>query len=157
MLSDRVRLDAFTEFVEANEANVRRALTAAFGTDVGMDATAEAFAYAWEHWDRVSGMENAPGYVYRVGFNHARTPSRRILVEQLEVQSRGMPWVEPGLPAALASLSEQQRVIVALVHSFEWSLSEVAALLEVSKGSVQSQLNRGLSKLRRKMGCPDGS
>jgi RNA polymerase sigma factor (sigma-70 family) len=62
------------------------------------------------------------------------------------------PWVEPELPAALSRLSEKQRVVVILIHCFEWTQAEVAELLGVSKSTVQNHLERGLAKLRHKLG-----
>ena len=63
-----------------------------------------------------------------------------------------MPWVEPGLPDALARLPERQRVVVYLVFGHEWSMSEVAALLGVEKATVQKHVERGMAKLRRRLG-----
>ena len=51
-----------------------------------------------------------------------------------------LPWVEPSLPQALADLSEKQRTAVMLVHGLEWTYSEVAELLGVSKSTDQSQV-----------------
>jgi hypothetical protein len=48
------------------------ALAAAAGIEAGREATAEALAYGWEHWDRVGSMENPVGYLYRVGRSKAR-------------------------------------------------------------------------------------
>ena len=45
---------------------MRHALMAALGAEVGVEAASEAMAYSWEHWDRVGGMENPGGYLYRV-------------------------------------------------------------------------------------------
>ena len=61
-------------------------------------------------------------------------------------------WVEPRLPDELALLSDQQRLVVALLYGYEWSMSEVAELLEVSKGTVQSYAERGLARLREGLG-----
>ena len=66
-----------------------------------------------------------------------------------------LPWVEPGLPAALACLSERQRTAVMLVYGLEWSFAEVAELLDVSKGTVQTQAGRGMAKLRKELGGGD--
>jgi RNA polymerase sigma factor (sigma-70 family) len=66
----------------------------------------------------------------------------------------GIPHVEPGLPAALASLSENQRVAVILVAGFGWRLREVAELRGVSISTVQNHLERGMKKLRTSMGEP---
>ena len=60
--------------------------------------------------------------------------------------------VEPALPEALAKLSERQRTTVMLVHSFEWTLSEVADVLGLSKSSVRNHLERGMKSLRRDIG-----
>ena len=63
-----------------------------------------------------------------------------------------MPEVEPGLPTALARLSERQRVIVVLVHSSGWSQTDVAKLLGVSLGTVHTHLMRGMKRLRSELG-----
>src|SRR6476661_1295562 len=53
----------FADFVASAEPRLRVALRAAFGFDVGEEATAEALAFAWEHWDRVQGSANPIGYM----------------------------------------------------------------------------------------------
>lgn len=151
MLSDETTQWDFSEFVDANEQNIRQALTASLGADLGRDATAEALAYAWEHWDRIRAMDNSPGYVYRIGLNWGRGQAKRRDVLFSTVATEPDDWVEPGLPEALAALSEKQRVVVYLVHGHGWSLGEVASLLEVSKGTVQTHMERGMSRLRRRL------
>ena len=59
--------DTFTEFVREREPRLKVALCAAYGEDLGMEATAEALAFAWEHWERVSGKANPAGYIFGVG------------------------------------------------------------------------------------------
>jgi RNA polymerase sigma-70 factor (ECF subfamily) len=68
------------------------------------------------------------------------------------VDTERAPWVEPELSTALAALPEQQRVVVMLLHCFEWSMSEVAELLQVSKSTVQTHAERGMAQLRERMG-----
>src|SRR5215469_926755 len=70
---------AFTEFVSAVEPRLRRALVAAYGFDEGREATAEALAYAWEHWDRLRLMSNIPGYLFRVGQTKRRRKRQPVL------------------------------------------------------------------------------
>lgn len=151
MLADETRADSFTEFVSEYETRLRQALTAAFGVDRGKEAAAEALAYGWEHWDRVSAMDNPSGYLYRVGYDRARRMTRRPL-RLPAVAAHRQPWVEPGLPGAFAGLPEKQRIVVALVHGYQWSMAEVAEYLGVSKGTVQTHERRGLDRLRRKLG-----
>ena len=42
-----------------------------------------------------------------------------------------------------------------LLHCFDWTLGEVAGLLGMSKGTVQVHERRGLTRLRRELGCDD--
>ncbi len=133
MLFDETKADSFTDFVTEKETDLRHALTAAFGPERGREAAAEALAYGWEHWDRLRGMSNPAGYLYRVGRDRARRMTRRRTVPLPPVAVDREPWIEPGLPGALARLTEQQRLVVALLHGYGWSLNEVAELLEVSK------------------------
>lgn len=151
MLPDETRAGTFSSFVVDREEHLRIALTARFGPDLGREAAADALAYGWEHWDRISAMENPAGYLYRVGMNAARRSRRRPAVVMPEV-SIETPWVEPGLPKALQSLSPQQRTVVALVYGLDWTMAEVAELLDISKASVQKHADRGMSRLRRTLG-----
>lgn len=128
---------------------MRQSLTAALGVEWAREATAEALAYGWEHWDRIKGMENPAGYLYRVGLHWGRKAAARRKVEFPATVVDESTWVEPGLPKTIASLSEKQRVVVYLVHGLDWSLSEVAELLAVSKGTVQKHMERGMARLRR--------
>lgn len=154
MLSDETTTDAFTDFVSAVEAKLRRALMGTLGVDLGREAAAEALAYGWEHWARVRDMDNPVGYLYRVGVNHGKKARlRRVSLPPVPIVK--LPWVEPGLPDALARLPEKQRVAVYLVCGHEWSMSEVAGLLGVSKGTVQKHVERGMSKLRRRLGVEE--
>ena len=151
MLSDDIKADSFTEFVIEKETPLRHALTAAFGPERGREAAAEALAYGWEHWDRIRQMENPAGYLYRVGRDRARRRNpKRAVVSQTVAQREW--WFEPGLPRALAQLSEKQRLVVALLYGYQWSMTEVADLLGVSKGTVQSYADRGLRRLRQRLG-----
>ena len=145
---------AFTDFVSVTQDRLRYALVAAYGPERGLEAAADALAYAWENWDRIREMENPGGYIYRVGQNVAirRRRSRSV---GFPVVPAHLPWIEPGLPGALEELTERQRVVVVLVHGFGYRHREVAELLEVSKSSVQRHLERGLNKLRSSLGVDD--
>lgn len=152
VLTEEARADSFTEFVTEYETRLRQSLTAAFGVERGKDAAAESLAYGWEHWDRISVMENPAGYLYRVGYDRARRASKERTIRLPSVDAERQPWVEPGLPDAFASLAGQQRIVVALLHGYQWSMSEVAEHLGITKASVQTHDQRGLNRLRRKLG-----
>jgi RNA polymerase sigma factor (sigma-70 family) len=141
-------VESFDAFVARVEPGLKQAFVARFGRNDGIEAACEAFAYAWEHWPRVSVMENPTGYLYRVGRSRTRRIRRRTPVLP-EVAVSRMPEVEPQLPAALASLPERQRVTVILVHGLGWTQREAADLLGVSRTTLQNHLERGTARLRR--------
>lgn len=145
----------FEELVAARGPSLRAALVAAYGVEVGLDAASEALAWGWEHRDRLAGMVNPSGYLYRVGQTAARR-LRRDGPLVLPVPPDGeLPEVEPRLVAALAELSEQQRVVVVLVHAFGWRITEAADLLDVSHATARTHLHRALARLRTELEVAD--
>jgi DNA-directed RNA polymerase specialized sigma24 family protein len=142
---------SFVEFARRAEPQLRYALVARYGAERGLEAANDALVLGWQHWERVRGLANPVGYLYRVGQRAAR---RRRLVPRSgapAVEYRP-PWVEPRLSAALAQLSPRQREVVVLVSAFEWTQREVAELLGVRPSSVQTHLERGLARLRAALG-----
>ena len=139
----------FEAFVDRFERPLRIALTSLFGQDGGREATAEALAYAWENWDRVSRMDNPAGYLYKVGRSSQR---RKKEPKWLPMPEAAPPHFEPGLPAALAGLSNKQRTAVVLVHAYGWTRNEVADMTGISLSAIDTHLARGLSKLRSSLG-----
>lgn len=152
MVPNDILVDSFTEFVKATEPRLRHALSAVFGTDMGKEMTAESLAYGWEHWERVQAMENPAGYLYTVGRDRGRRAVVRNRPVFLPVNEQRLPWVEPRLADALAQLPERQRVVVMLLQCFQWSMSEVAELLGMSKSTVHTHSRRGLERLRKNLG-----
>lgn len=147
---DRGSEPDFDAFVADVEPRLRAALVATYGGDVGREAVAEALAFAWERWDRVSAMASPVAFLFRVGQSRTRRLRRSA---RFEAVASTMPevWVEPGLVAALERLSPRQRAAVVLVHGYGWTLSEVAAMQRVQKSTVQSHLDRALERLRREL------
>ena len=141
----------FDHFVRDAERRLSYAFAAAYGPELGAEATAEAVAYAWEHWKRLREMDNPIGYLYRVG----QTRVRRFRLRRPPIAplpGRGVEnWVEPRLLSAIETLSRNQRVAVVLVGAYGWTQSEVADLLGVGRTTVQKHLERGMAKLRETM------
>lgn len=140
--------DEFRVFFDGVESKLSYALTAAYGVEVGAEASAEAIAYAWEHWSKVRHMDNPAGYLYRVGQTAARRLKRKAPLFP-EVEQRELPMVEPRLPAALGRLSVSQRTAVVLLYVLDWSEREAAELLGLSRSTVRRHRDRGLAKLRQ--------
>lgn len=135
----------FEAFFDAVEPQLRRAHFAVFGLERGPEATAEAFAWAWETWPRARELESPVGYLFRVGQSRTRGRRFRPVFTPATVDD---PLIEPKLGAALVELSESQRAAVVLVHGFGWTLREVAELRGVKVTSIQTHLERGLRRLR---------
>ena len=66
----------FTTSVEEVEPRLSFALAAAYGPEVGREATADAQTYAWEPWEGISTMDNAAGGAVS-GSAHKATVSAR--------------------------------------------------------------------------------
>ncbi len=142
--------ETFTSFVRDVEPRLMAALVARFGPERGREATAEALAYGWEHWERIRDMENPAGYLYRVGQHTGFRRPRNASFP--EVPHHSDPLVEPGLPAALARLSRRQRAAVILVHCYGWTPAEVADFLDIGVTTVRNHLERGMARLRATIG-----
>lgn len=154
MLASEVRpvaeaTDEFEDWYEAVEPRIRAALVARYGPEVGREAAAAALAWAWENWDQVRSTENEVGYLYRVGQSKMRRRREGWLRAPV---SAAETRCEPGLSVALAGLPAKQRTAVVLVHGYGWSLAEAAELLGVTKSTVQSHVERGMTALRQGLG-----
>ncbi|MGK2947881.1 MAG: RNA polymerase sigma factor [Acidimicrobiales bacterium] len=148
---------SFASFFAQAEPRLRSALSGAFGAELGRDAAADALAWAWQNRERLDGMHNPIGYLYRVGRSRALRDVRRREVPCLRDGDRGMeearedPDPELTLLALLADLPERQRVAVWMVHGLGYRHSEVASLLGCSSPTVATHVRRGLSRLRRQL------
>lgn len=58
----------------------------------------------------------------------------------------------PTVVAALAQLSPEHRAVIVLRHLLDYSPGEIAELLELPRGTVNSRLRRGLDQLRDAIG-----
>jgi len=142
----------FDAFVTEVRPRLAKAFAAAYGRERGQEALAEAMVVAWERFEEICEMENPAGFLFRVGQSRSRPRLRHDGSAYPAPASIGVPEVEPGLPAALESLTERQRVCVALVHGFGWTHQEVADLLGLARTSIQNHVDRGLEGLRSGLG-----
>ena len=149
---DQALRPEFEAFVQDVEPRLRRALIAAYGFERGREATADALSWSWENWGRIGRVQNKVAYLFRVGQSSMR---RRKVAVSFVRNDYAEPWIEPALGAALAALSERQRIAVVLILGFDWTMREVAELTGIRVTTVQSHLERGLRSLRSSMEVPD--
>lgn len=148
-----IRWVDFAAFYRDAEPRLRRALVAACGVDIGVEAAARAMELGFQRWAELRVMDNPSGYLYRVGRNAAR--DRRKPLPAVVPEEAERYGFEPGLPDALNALSEQQRQAVLLVHGAGESLASAASMLDISVSTLRNHLNRGLDHLRRHLGVTD--
>jgi DNA-directed RNA polymerase specialized sigma24 family protein len=139
----------FEQFVRTTEPGLRRALAGHLAREAVADALAEAFAYAWEHWDRVVHLEHPSAYLFRVAQSKARIRKQGFLPWS---QRDATPDVEPALVGALASLTPAQSRAVWLVHACGWTYAETGEALHMSPSTVGSHVSRALGHLREELG-----
>jgi RNA polymerase sigma-70 factor, ECF subfamily len=118
------------------------------------DIAQEAFLAAIDALDRFDRRRPFGPWLHRIVVNRAIDWARR------EALRRGVadPPAEPAAPpatetigedvmAALARLPVEQRAVVVLRHLLEYTPGEVARMLELPRGTVNSRLRRALDRL----------
>ena len=143
--------EGYVDFWRANEPRMRRALVAQYGPQDGRAATGDALSWAWEHWADVTAMANPVGYLYRVGQTAARKHQQR---GRVQVSAGAASAQDPAdgdldLIDALRDLSDQQRVVLLLVHAHGYSQREAADVLDIAVSTVRVHLEEQLSTGRR--------
>ena len=155
-------LEAFELFYKDNSGPVFRALLAGtLNRAAAEDATAEAFARALAHWDRVASHPNPQAWVLRVAWNHHRSSWRRWEARWSAEQQEPSPpppepWVDPDLVAAIRGLPKGQREVIVLLALGELTPTEIAGVLGRAVGTVRSQLFRARMTLRQVLGDAPG-
>lgn len=148
----------FDDFYGASRDKIARALAFSIGSvSLAEEATDEAMARAFQRWSTVGSYENPAGWVYRTGLNWARSWRRsafrrrrreeRVSID-LTTTNEPMSGESDDLLRALDSLSLDHRSVVVLRHYCDWSVSETAAALGISQGTVKSRNARALEQLR---------
>jgi DNA-directed RNA polymerase specialized sigma24 family protein len=130
---------------------LRAALTAFGGLADVEDAVADTFEHRYSNTERVLAMRNPDGYLYRVARSKVTKPARKHPTLP-DVPTALAPEIEPGLPAALATLTVNQRVSVFLIAGVAWTPGEVGEFLGIGESSVRNHYARGMAKLRVQIG-----
>jgi RNA polymerase sigma-70 factor (ECF subfamily) len=137
----------------------RRAHRAAFlivrDADAAEDIAQEAFLAAMRALDRFDRRRPFRPWLHRIVVNrsidHARARALRGEVGEEAVGEPAAPEVEagldPDLTAALSALEPEQRAAIVLRYLLEYTPGEIARMLGVPRGTVNSRLRRGLDHL----------
>jgi RNA polymerase sigma-70 factor (ECF subfamily) len=165
---------AYEEIVRAHQGIAFRTayLVAGNATDAE-DATQEAFFKAYRALGRFRRGAPFRPWLLEIVANEARN-RRRSTGRRAAVELRAAAEVPPGdaapspegalldherrdvLLAALASLREEDRLVIACRYFLDLSEAETAATLGIRRGTVKSRLSRALDRLRAHEEAPDG-
>jgi RNA polymerase sigma-70 factor (ECF subfamily) len=133
-----------------------RALAVAFGdAEAAADAVQEAFIEADRRWGTLGRYEDPAGWVRRVATNRLinQRRNRRRRTEILR-SIRSIPPDELtddlfDLRASIGQLPEKQRVAVCLHYLAGYGIDEIAEILDVTAGTVKSNLFDARQRLRQ--------
>ena len=123
------------------------------------DIAQESFLAAVRALDRFDRRRPFGPWLHRIVVNRAIDWTR---ARALRAEVRGdaaVPATDeardsdaPAIVAALAGLSPEHRAVIVLRHLLDYSPGEIADMLELPRGTVNSRLRRGLDQLRAAIG-----
>jgi RNA polymerase sigma-70 factor (ECF subfamily) len=151
--------ESYEQVVDRQADRLVRSLTAIFlDRELAADAAQDAFVQLYVHWERVIRTGNPDAWLFRVAFNRAKDYRRRItrasrLFLRLVDTSPGQLDLPDWQPRAefisvLSQLPTRQRVAAALYYDADLSTSEIARVMGISEGSVNSHLHRARTALK---------
>lgn len=115
--------------------------------DVAEEATAEAFARAFAHGERI---RDPIAWIYRTAFRVAQDELRQERRRQAEGMAAALSPA-PGLGrllGALRQLSPQQRAAIVLRYEADLPVAEIARRMGTAAATVRVHLHRGRNRLR---------
>jgi RNA polymerase sigma-70 factor, ECF subfamily len=153
--AQRGSADAFEELFRRHWTRAHRAAyLVVHDPTAAEDIAQEAFLSAVRHLDRFDRRRPFAPWLHRIVVNRAIDWSRaRTLRAEQELhdlavapepQSEGL---DPALVAALLALPAESRAVIALRHVLGYTPGEIARLLDIPRGTVNSRLRRGLDAL----------
>jgi RNA polymerase sigma-70 factor, ECF subfamily len=133
----------------------RAAFLIVHDADAAEDIAQEAFLSALRALDRFDRRRPFRPWLHRIVANRAIDHARaRTLRREVGEEGVGEPeapaeaaGLDPDLAAALAALDPEQRAAVVLRYLLDYTPGEIAKMLGVPRGTVNSRLRRGLDRL----------
>jgi RNA polymerase sigma-70 factor (ECF subfamily) len=129
------------------------------------DATHDAFEQAWRKWSTLRDPARFEPWFDRILVNTCRDRLRSARREPMDISSEialtsGDPYGQAHdrdlLANAIAGLSTDHRVVVALRYYRDLRVDEIASRLDIPAGTVQSRLHYALKRLHVAIATADG-
>ncbi len=146
--------DALAELYAAHWPDAHRAAyLVVHDAGAAEDIAQDAFLAAVDALDRFDRRRPFGPWLHRIVINRAidwgrREALRRSAGEPDDVPAPAREEISGELVPALAQLPPEQRAVVVLRHLLEYTPGEIARMLELPRGTVNSRLRRGLDQLR---------
>jgi RNA polymerase sigma-70 factor, ECF subfamily len=146
---------ALAELYEAHwPAAHRAAYLVVHDAAAAEDIAQDAFLAALDNLDRFDRRRPFGPWLHRIVVNRAIDWARREALRR-QAADPAAPAASPAeaaevgedLMAALAQLPPEQRAVVVLRYLLEYTPGEIAGMLELRRGTVNSRLRRGLDRL----------
>jgi RNA polymerase sigma-70 factor (ECF subfamily) len=114
------------------------------------DCVQEAYARAWQRWEKVSGYGDPEAWVRTVAYRVSISTWRKSANMRAAHRRHGAPDDASGLSpdyvaivAALRQVNAAQRQAIVLHHLVGLSIDEIAAETGAAPGTVKARLSRG--------------
>ena len=129
------------------------------------DATHDAFEQAWRKWSTLRDPSRFEPWFDRILVNTCRDRLRSTRRQATDISAEvaitaGDPFGQANdrdlLANAIASLSPDHRVVVALRYYRDLPVDEIASRLGIPAGTVQSRLHYALQRLHAAIDAADG-
>jgi len=158
-----VTLD-FDAFFKQSYGPIVRSLTAAFGSDAGVEESVQdAFIRAHTRWRKIRRYDSPASWVRRVAINRLHD-QRRSSQRRQDAEARawalqlGQPKPEfdrtGELVERIQTLPPRQRLAMALFYVEDISVRDVAASMGISEGAVKAHLSQGRDSLAQGVTTP---
>jgi RNA polymerase sigma-70 factor (ECF subfamily) len=120
------------------------------------DIAQEAFLAAVRNLDRFDRRRPFGPWLHRIVVNRAIDWSRRrALRSEVELHDspveQGPPDVGADAVEVMRRLSPEHRAVIVLRHLLGYTPGEIAQMLELPRGTVNSRLRRGLDQLKERL------
>lgn len=161
MLSDN--RDAFSRLVEMHQGALRRFLLNLTGGDESLtdDLAQDTFVKAWLAVRSFHGLSGFKTWLFRIAINEYSSWRRKMAgYDRMDVDISEMyvpVSVNPtsstdarmDVSAALAQLSEKERMVSLLFYLEGMKSKEIAKVMQMPEGTVKSHLSRARNNLRK--------
>ena len=143
------------------EAHWPRAHRAAFlvvnDAALAEDIAQESFLAAIRNLDRFDRRRPFGPWLHRIVVNRAidasrsRSLRREVELNESRVETEAHEPVDRAVLEALGRLLPEQRAVVVLRHLLGYTPGEIARMLDLPRGTVNSRLRRGLDAMRAEL------